>query len=300
MNSSSRNDHYLQKLHQDILMIMDEIDRVCTAYNLRYYLMCGSCLGAVRHNGFIPWDDDLDIAMPRSDFSELISLISKDNKEQTKVLSDGFYLRWVTTEKYYNHAFAKICLNNTVFQESNGLSSKKAGIFVDIFPLDSCNFYSKQIEIKNRLFISLSQLIRYKGADHQKNDRSFKSLAKKVITTVFPNTFIHSLMLCVIGRNKEDEANCQLFYGTPYPINRMCFPKYWHGEGKRVLFEGRYYMCPIESELYLERIYGKNYMQIPPIDKRKTHYPLRVVFSDGEEMFFDRPAMKLTHKDILG
>lgn len=133
------NTKYLNKLHQDILTIMDEVDHICGENNLRYYLMCGSCLGAVRHNGFIPWDDDLDIAMPRTDFNRLLELIS--NK---KVLGDNFYLRWVTTDKYYNHAFAKICLKGTKFQESEGLSAQNAGIFVDVFPLDSCEYNIKK------------------------------------------------------------------------------------------------------------------------------------------------------------
>lgn len=79
----------------------------------------------------------------------------------------------------------------------------------------------------------------------------------------------------------------------------MVFPKEWHGAGKRMLFEGRYYVCPSETELYLEQIYGKSWMQIPPENKRKTHYPIRVIFSDGEEMLFERPESKIKHTDLL-
>jgi len=79
----------------------------------------------------------------------------------------------------------------------------------------------------------------------------------------------------------------------------MLFPQSWHGEGKRVLFEGRSYVCPNEARLYLSRMYGDDYMEIPPVKKRKTHYPFYVVFSDGEEMIFEEPKQKVEYKDIL-
>ncbi len=297
MKYPSRNEHYLYKLHQDILLIMDEIDRICTDYNLRYYLMCGSCLGAVRHHGFIPWDDDLDIAMPRDDFSKLISLASK--KGDASVLKDNFYLRWVSTDKYYNHAFAKICLKGTYFQESKGLSAKHAGIFVDIFPLDSCDTNLPKIERKNKLFRSLSQFIKYKGQEHSKRDKGLKGLIKLIVTSCFSNSTIHGFMLSIIGKANENSCTNHVIYGTPYPIMRMIFPKEWHGEGKRVPFEGREYVCPTKAEHYLERIYGDDYMQLPPENKRKSHYPLRVVFSDGEEMVFEESKDRVTYNDVI-
>lgn len=276
---------------------MDEIDRICSAYNLRYYLMCGSCLGAVRHHGFIPWDDDLDIAMPRDDFSKLISLASK--KGDASVLKDNFYLRWVSTDKYYNHAFAKICLKGTFFQESKGLSARHAGIFVDIFPLDSCDSNLPKIERKNKLFRSLSQFIKFKGQEHSKRDKGLKGFIKLIVTSVFPNSTIHKIMLYTLGKANEHSSSNQVIYGTPYPIKRMIFPKEWHGEGVRVTFEGRKYVCPIKAEQYLERIYGDNYMQLPPENKRKSHYPLRVVFSDGEEMIFEESKDRVTYNDVI-
>ena len=67
---------YLNKLHDDIISIMDEIDNICRKNTLYYYLICGSLLGAIRHKGFIPWDDDLDIVMPREDFDKFISIFN--------------------------------------------------------------------------------------------------------------------------------------------------------------------------------------------------------------------------------
>lgn len=293
-NQINYKERYLKKLHDEILIIMDEIDRLCRDYSLRYYLMCGSCLGAVRHHGFIPWDDDLDIAMPRSDFNRLIDLILNE-----KALGDDFYLRWVTNEEYYNHAFAKICLKGTKFQESCGLSAQNAGIYVDIFPMDSCDSNLPKIERKNKIFRSLSQFITYKGREHSKREKGLKGFTKLIVTSLFSNATIHGIMLRVIG--KIDERNCanHVIYGTPYPIKRMVFPKEWHGDGVRAPFEDRKYVCPAQAELYLERIYGDDYMQLPPENKRKSHYPLRVVFSDGEEILFEETKDKVTYSDVI-
>ncbi len=290
---------YLTKLHHDILMIMDEVDRICRANHLRYYLMCGSCIGAVRHKGFIPWDDDLDIAMPFKDFSRFIELVSEDNREKG-VLSDSFYLRWITTEKYYNHSFAKVCLKRTVFQESNGPAAKNAGIYIDVFPLYSCMPYGKAIEIKNSVVTFLENCIHYKGAEKKPFGWNVKRWPIKILSKIFSNSIIYKLMLMIIRPLEENRSDFQAFYATPYPMRRMVFPKNWHGEGKKLLFEGRYYVCPIETDCYLKQIYGKDVMQLPPENKRKSHYPLRVVFSDGEEMIFKNIKNRVSYKDIIG
>jgi len=292
------NERYLNKLHHDILTIMDEVDRICRENHLRYYLMCGSCIGAVRHKGFIPWDDDMDIAMPFNDFIRFIKLIT-ENKAKNSILSDSFYLRWINTEKCYNHSFAKMCLKGTVFQESNGPSAKNAGIYVDIFPLYSCKPYGKSIEIQNRIVTFLEKCIHYKGAKHDKFDRNLKLWIKRIITNLFSNYSIYKIMLMIIRPLDENKSDYQAFFATPYPMRRMLFPKDWHGDGKFMLFEGREYICPIKADSYLKQIYGEDVMQLPPENKRKSHYPLRVVFSDGEEMYFERPTNKIKYRDLI-
>lgn len=292
------NEKYLKKLHHDILLIMDEVDRICRENRIHYYLMCGTCIGAMRHKGFIPWDDDLDIAMPFEDFNRFIALIL-GNKTQKSVLSETFYLRWVTTEKNYHHSFAKICLKGTVFQESMGPASKKAGIYVDVFPLYSCKSYGKIIEIKNRIALFLESCLRYKGISQNKTTWSLTYMLTIIISTLFPNRIIYKIMLMII-RPLENKSDYQAFFATPYPIHRMLFPKSWHGEGKEITFEDRIYICPSEAELYLKQIYGNDVMQLPPENKRKSHNPLRVVFSDGEEIIFEKAMEKIKYRDLLG
>lgn len=296
MENNKYDNRYLDKLHTDILKIMDEVDRVCKEYHLNYYLMCGSCLGAVRHKGFIPWDDDLDIAMPRKDFERFLELVSNINGS---TLRDQFYLRWVTTEKYYNHAFAKVCLKSTSFQENYGRAALNSGIFVDVFPLDDCGPYSFMTEIKSRLVKAINNCFNYKGRGGSIFDKNPKIFFYKVIAKVFSNRILHKLDLAIIKPRINSNLNYQAFFITPYPIKKQLFPKEWHGEGKLISFEGRKYVCPSEPEKYLSLIYGDDYMKLPPESKRRSHYPIRVVFSDGEEMEFEETKNKVTYKDVL-
>ncbi len=122
MDESERN-----KLRQVQLQILDEIVRICNENGLRYCLTGGTCLGAVRHKGFIPWDDDVDVKMPRADYKRFLDITSRgdDNSE--------FFLDYYMTNPAYGRCFAKYCKKNTLFIEPNGM---KQAIYVDIFVQD--------------------------------------------------------------------------------------------------------------------------------------------------------------------
>lgn len=289
---------YLEKLHKEILTIMDEIDRICQEHHLRYYLMCGSCLGALRHKGFIPWDDDLDITMPRDDFDKFVSLVSGKTGEK-QVLDERFYFRWITTEKEYSQDFAKVCIKGTVFKTHNGKADEKAGIYVDVFPLDPCEPYSKKIQRKSIIYRHFHSCLVLKGAEKGAMDWKIKHWPRNLISKCFSSRVIYKIMLYIIKPPKGLKTECQAFFCTPYPINRQVFPNSWHGEGRRVQFENRFYVCPAEAESVIKLIYGNNYMDIPPVNKRKTHYPIRIVFSDGEEMLFEKAKMRVKYNDII-
>jgi len=106
------NDSDLKKLHLVELIILDEFIRICNKFNLNYFLIGGTLLGAVRHNGFIPWDDDIDIGMPRKDFQKFLEIC------QSELYKDFYYLYLDNFEPYYYH-FIKICKKNTLFIEND-------------------------------------------------------------------------------------------------------------------------------------------------------------------------------------
>ena len=195
--NNNKNGQYLSKLHRDILLIMDEVHRICTTHHLKYYLCAGSLLGAIRHNGFIPWDDDLDIMMPRSDYEKFITLSSS-------VLGDKFYLDWITTNPSYSRAFSKVCLKNTLFQENPGTNEKmntEWGIFIDIFPIDLTGEDINDISKRKYLFNKIRVMINGK-----KNLQAF-SIFKRIVVVALPRSFLFYL-LKKISTWKQSYISC--------------------------------------------------------------------------------------------
>ena len=123
------NENVLKKVQKEELDILVFFDAFCRQHNLRYSLAYGSLLGAVRHKGFIPWDDDIDVIMPREDYELLIRLF--DDK------TNRFFLQSHYSEAHYYYPFAKIRKNGTVFREKF-LEDKQInhGFYIDVFPAD--------------------------------------------------------------------------------------------------------------------------------------------------------------------
>ena len=118
----------LRKLQLTEIEVLDEIVRICKKHKLQYFLLAGTCLGAVRHSGFIPWDDDIDIGMPREDYEKFLNIALDE-------LDEKYFLQYYKTDENYYLGFAKVRKNNTSFI-TKGFEKKKGhqGFFVDIFP----------------------------------------------------------------------------------------------------------------------------------------------------------------------
>lgn len=275
------NKDYLPKLHKEILAIMDEIDRICKDNNLRYYLVAGSLLGAVRHKGFIPWDDDLDIAMPRQDLDVFLSIAPKKLKADYK-------LEWITTNKNYTYKFAKVCNSRTVFKENPFL--KETGIFVDIFPLDLSPSYSSWLEKKKKKIARLNAMIWIK----QKKKFEFKKIICYVMSFFYSRQELYRKMHNIAVSVKERGTTHYANFGSQYNLCKQTMPVEWYDKGVYIPFEDRYYRAPTQYLMVLNSIYGDNYMQLPPPEKRRCHYPMKIVFSDGEELLFDKPSHVVT------
>ncbi len=109
--------------------MLQEIDKICRHYHIRYYLAGGTLLGAVRHQGFIPWDDDIDIAMPREDYEQFIKIMSHKKHPIYKLLA-------IECTKGYPYTFAKVVDTRTRLVEEIGKDLHQMGVFIDIFPID--------------------------------------------------------------------------------------------------------------------------------------------------------------------
>ena len=277
---------YIEKLHGEILTIMDIIHNICEANSLRYYLASGSLLGSIRHKGFIPWDDDLDILMPRKDFDIFMNIAPG-------LLAPNFELFWYSTKPKYWKLFAKVSKKNTLFVESPEMPlDTQWGVFVDIFPLDETPAYSAKHRRIQKQVHQLGSLLEIKV----KSPNTFAQYIKKVVSLFVSRRYIQNRIykLSTSLSAKGNDYCCT--FASLYDIKQEISPAEWYGAPQLAPFRDRFYFISTEAEKILENQFGYNYMELPPVEKRRTHYPVKVLFSDGEVLEFERPKVRLTVK----
>lgn len=265
----------LKQLHNVEQEILDEIDRVCEKNGLKYYLIGGTLLGAIRHKGFIPWDDDLDIVMPRADFDKFQEVCKTD-------LDEKYYVHSSYNDPKYYAPFIKVRKHNTIFLEScleNGnIDLDKQGIWVDIAPMDDANAedsFWKRVRtkwIKKHLQHFISYRKYGKWPQPIVSKILFAILSPLSTTTL--RKIQDKLMRWENGRDCEYYVN----YASHYDSVKMTMPKSDYEPSCRLLFEGKYYSSPGNYKNVLLRSFGRNYMELPPVEKRETHSPARLSF----------------------
>ena len=263
----------LVHLQQVLVEMLDEFVRVCKKNKLEYFLVGGTCLGAVRHKGFIPWDDDIDVAMPREDYEKFLEVAKTDLKKE-------YFLDYYKTDDENHFGFAKIKKNNTTFL-SRYCYKVHNGFFLDIFPIDYCD---NKDSLKTKISASLSRCIleTMKYRDH--NITKIKSLRRPYISIpylIFSNRTLHKkvdkLYTC---QNNGTRKNCTIYSGVYY-YKRDIYPKSVVFPYSIVEFEGRKYHAFHDTDAYLTGLYD-NYMELPPIEKRFAHAPRKIDFNEGD------------------
>ena len=172
----------LKKLQENQLEILNEIERICKKNNINFFLVGGTLLGAVRHKGYIPWDDDLDIGMMREDFIKFRNIVAND-------LDNKYFFDFYDTDKDYYLPFAKVRKNNTTFNEeiSKDYDNHK-GIFVDIFPFEYSDDNFKRCFIKAAVTQIMSDTVLLKKRLKKISECRHRFLS--LIFCVFPSYLI--------------------------------------------------------------------------------------------------------------
>lgn len=261
----------LQKIQIDIL---EEISRICKKNKLTFFLVGGSCLGAVRHDGFIPWDDDVDIGMMRKDYEKFLNICKKE-------LNKKYFLQTENTDYYYPQSFAKIRVNHTLFQEKLNLNKNiHQGIFVDIFPFDY-NSNNKIIrywmQIKTVL-IRITILLKLNYSVTGKN-RLQKTIIKFIKLTC--NLFSLDWLRKILNKNVNRYNKKKTGYISNY-VGNLLFKDIYDSKlfdsYKLHIFEDKQYLIPKNYDKYLTTLYG-DYMTPPPKKEREIgHDVIKIDF----------------------
>lgn len=255
----------LQLLELDILK---EFIEVCKKLNIKYYLVGGTLIGCIRHGGFIPWDDDIDVAMTREDYEIFL-------KEGQKLLPSELFIQTFETDKEYTQNFAKIRNSNTTFIETSTKNQNiNHGVYIDIFPFDNCvnskllqrylnirkNVYDIQIEKNYYLENNVKKSVKYKIlkciSDLFYGRKSLKEIqVKKEKMFKKYNNMITDYYISYSG-----------IYGR-----KEIYPKSFFKDVVQKKFENIYVNVPIGFDAFLTKVYG-NYMELPPLESRQTHH----------------------------
>lgn len=272
--------HYLEKLHKVELDILEVIAFICEKNNISWFLQSGSALGAIRHQGFIPWDDDIDIGMLRADYDRFIYVAKRE-------LPAGYTLDLFGDTSGYAAFFAKVCKDGTKFVSQETVESGYAqGIFVDIFPYDALasdeKIAARQIRNAKKwkyiayLYFFSTQRVPHKGV-LGKMEKALCRLAHPAMRLLFTPKSIKAHFeksFLQMSQERGEKVACFSDHSV-MPLQRAHFQNL-----PRLNFEGREYPVPNDIETYLTDIYG-DWTVIPPEQDRHTHLPLQVDFGDG-------------------
>ena len=232
------------------LEILKDIDSFCNANGITYYLICGTLLGAVRHKGFIPWDDDIDICMPSKDYLRFISTYTSENYQVVSAFNN----------KEHHTSFARVYDNRTCTL----FGKKKAlGVFVDIYGLFGMPEDEKEYQKHSKKIMRFRKVEKYL--------RKFRNQSAR--WGIWPGSMNFALMGAVCRKhfnylNTYDYDKCDL---TLFDTLLHKYPRRIFGKPGKMLFEDAYFNVPEDWDTFLRITYG-DYMQLPPEDKRKPHH----------------------------
>jgi len=250
----------IEQLHSCLLNIAKDFHKLCDEYNLQYFIIGGTFLGAVRHKGFIPWDDDMDIGMPRDSYEKFLSLPDSVLPPYMIRMDTGY------NKTHGDFPHTKLCNRDTTLVE-NIYEYRITGAFIDIFPIDGAH----NTKLLSKLKFYLSRIyvygLLYNGAEHDDKlgNKFWVNLAKKL-----DNRKIYAATNRMLAKtnysNSKYIGNFMGIWGY-----KEIMPKSFIGTPQLYDFEDTQLYGPERADDFLTAVYG-DYMKLPPIEKQKSHH----------------------------
>ena len=250
------------------LEILQEVDSICRRNGIQYTMGYGSLIGVIRHDGFIPWDDDIDICLLRKDYIKFKEICKKE-------LSNRFFYQSNDTDSEYFLLYDKIRLNGTIFKESH-LSSYNIhhGVYIDIFPIDYIpdNSMKQLFQYICFHFFRSGLMSKYLVLEARDGKKKYIAALLRLIYCLFPlSTLYKNANKVATWYDKTPQKRIMNFL-TPYRLKEI-FNTNLYEEYTEHQFENMNVKIMKQYDVFLKQIYG-NYMQLPPLEKRNTRHTI--------------------------
>lgn len=278
--NSQRSEVSLEDMKKLELAILKEVDSICRANNFRYSIIGGTLLGAVRHHGFIPWDDDVDLVMPRPDFDRLVAYCKKNKT--------NFELKCIQTDHRYGSLHAKACNRSTILVDENvgNRWNCEFGVFIDIFPLDGLGNTREEAlknfrkgAFKRELLVAANWKKYFRSRTHTWYYEPVR-FGMYVISRKVSNY----KLITDIEKGLRKIPFDLVKYCAPMSGSyreREIMPTKFYNNTIELEFEDAKFLAIRDYDKYLSSVYG-NYMELPPVEKRKTHHTFTPYWKEEE------------------
>lgn len=260
----------VHELKQIQLRLLKELHDYCEKHDLHYYLTYGTLIGAIRHKGYIPWDDDIDVFMPRRDYNYLLNHFNQDVNDVMSIVS------YELNTDYYL-PFAKIIDNTTVMIEDVN-SSFKLGVYIDVFPLDNLSDnYNDAKSIMKKAF-RYNELLMLKNITVNPKRKWYKN-AVLLFGRLSCGLLSRKWIISKINEQGDNQRDVFTKYvgvvtGISYGDESRVFEAKWFEERMVVPFENDKYYIPKGYDSFLRQLYG-DYMVLPPKEMQESHHVFR-------------------------
>lgn len=255
----------IEELKKIQIQILDEVASFCDKHQIRYFLMAGTLLGAVRHQGYIPWDDDIDIGMLREDYERFLELYSKEQGD--------YYIYTHRLNSKSTFPFMKVCLKNTVIKEEFLGTDEEYGINIDIFPIDAISSVNANSVVQQIMSLLRQRHLKVVNlpAYWKKKDKLFfiRAICKGILSVVS----YRSIFMKIDDIIQKEATAPVLYKGNilwGYGEKELVAPDIFDSF-TQVTFEDKLYTAPMNYHAWLTAVYG-DYMILPPEEKRVSNH----------------------------
>lgn len=263
----------IQSIQSEELRILIEFQRICNVLNLRYFAIGGTCLGAIRHKGFIPWDDDIDVAMPYRDYCIL--------REKAKdLLVKPYELVDQRNNKHNSNLYIKIHDTETTFIEDSVVDFKDryTGVFIDIMPVYGLPDNETALQHVLKKYFSLSRKNVVLRLPYSKMETTARRILWILMTPhriILPYHYYSDKIEQLLSKNDFGNSN-KIIFGWRGKKKKIVFDYSFFRNVKEVPFEQTQILIPYDYDGYLKADFG-DYMTLPPLEKRVTVHPTAII-----------------------